>query len=241
MKFFSKNLEDKNEIFNNLRREHEIWKQDLQEMNKPFFMIPTDFSPIFLKDISGGALKLYLFLGFHSKYKTGESWYTIEQIARFFEKDPRTVAGWFNELEQLGLIFRAQKGIMMKANTFMRPFGFSIKNAYFSSTYEQIDLIISELLKEKNIPEQAIVLNAGITESNLIIIFENIDTTNKVYNVCCFFDIDFNTVKKIWSKAKYADIPIENFEINTPMAYSKFSAQAVYNHIINFYDEKLID
>lgn len=240
MRFFSKSLGEKNEIFGDLRREHEVWKHELQAMNKPFFMIPTDFSHIFLRDISGGALKLYLFLGFHSKYRTGESWYTSEQIALFFNKDPRTIAGWFNELEELGLIFRAQKGMMMKANTFMRPFGFSIldENCYLSPTYKDIDMTISDFYEEGNIPKQAIVLNSGILESNLIIIFENVNDSDKIYTVCCYFDIEFGLIKKIWSKSKLNSIPIENFEINTPLAYSKFSIQTVYNHLINFYDEK---
>jgi hypothetical protein len=174
-------------------------------------------------------------------YRSGESWYTSEQIAHFFEKDPRTIAGWFNELEKFGLIYRGQKGIMMKANTFLRPFGFSIlnDNCYFSPSFEQIDSTIEEFIEEGNIPEQAIILNSGISESNLIIIFKNINSTNKVYNVCCYFDLDFNLVKKVWSKSRFADIPIENFEISTPLAYNKFSIQTVYSHIINFYDEKI--
>lgn len=242
MVFFEKNLKEKNTIFNNLRREHETWKHELQQINKPFFMIPTDFSHLFLKDMSGGALKLYLFLGFHSKYRTGESWYTTEQVANFFNKDPRTVAGWFSELESLGLIFRAQKGIMMKANTFMRPFGiFFNDKCYLAPTAEDVDLTIDTILEEGNNPKQAIILNSGIIESNLIIIFKNSQNSSNVYNVCCFFDINFNMIKKVWSKAKYSDIPIENFEINTPLAHSKFSTQTVYNHIIQFYDDKVME
>lgn len=233
MAFYKENLESKNEHFNKLRQEHAIWKNELMDISKPFFMIPTDFSHLFLKDISGGALKLYLFLGFHSKYRTGESWYTNEQIGLFFEKDIRTVTKWFKELEDLGLIFRAQKGVMMKANTFLRPFGLFVdeENTYFGSSVKEIKSLIN---KQRAKIIQGIVMSNGIQETNLIIISKN----ENLYPVLCFFDLNFEDIKEIKSLFKGMKIPIDNFEINTTLSSEKYIEQIVYKNVISYLDEK---
>lgn len=238
MSFYKGNLENKNEYFNKLRHEHEIWKEELSGMNKPFFMIPSDFSHLFLKDISGGALKLYLFLGFHSKYRTGESWYTNEQIGLFFEKDIRTITKWFKELEDMGLIFRAQKGVMMKANTFLRPFGLFVdeENTHFGFSVKKIKSFISNQQRLDLEIVQGIIMNNGIQETNLIII--NKSKNENLYPLACFLDLEFEDIKEIRSLFKEMKIPIDNFEINKPLNSEKYSDQAIYKNIISYLDEK---
>lgn len=235
MDFFRKSLDDKNEKFREMRQEHESWKSELMAMNKPFFMVPTDFSHLFLKDISGGALKLYLFLGFHSKYRSGESWYTNDQIGMFFEKDSRTITKWFKELENIGLIFRAQKGVMMKANTFLRPFGFFIdeQKSYFDAKVKDIQLHLNTAIEDKLVPVQSLVLNSGIQETSLVIIYKS----ENLYPISCYFDFEFQDIKEIRAIFKKFNIPIENFEIDVPLAYSKYSSQVIYKNIIKYFDE----
>ena len=233
MEFFKQNLENKNAYFNQLRHEHELWKNALIEMNKPFFMIPTDFSHLFLKDISGGALKLYLFLGFHAKYRSGESWYTNEQVGLFFEKDPRTVTKWFKELEDLGLIFRAQKGVMMKANTFLKPYGFFVdeEHTYFGSKIEDIESYIKNL-KSKIV--QGVIFNYGIQETSLIVISQ----TQSLHPLGLFLELNFQDIKSIRALLKKLNIPVDNFEINSSLSSAKYSSAAIYKHLILYFDEK---
>lgn len=206
-------------------------------MNKPFFMIPTDFSHLFLKNISGGALKLYLFLGFHSKYKTGESWYTNEEIGHFFEKDPRTIVKWFKELEELGLIFRAQKGIMMKANTFLLPFGIFIdeQSIFKHPTVKSLEYF----LKNNNTQQitEGIIFNYGINETSVIII-KNMDEKKNLYSVSSFIGMEYKDIKKIKLVFQKLNIPIDTLEITSPLLDSKSYKQAIYSNIIKYWDEK---
>ena len=106
-----------------LRISHNKWKERARKAKAPFFIIYTDFKDHHLKDISGGALKLFLYLGFHVKNDTGECWHSIETIADFFGNDQRTVKKWFKELEERKLIRRIQRGYKWVANTFMLPYG----------------------------------------------------------------------------------------------------------------------
>ena len=105
-----------------LRNNHRQWKEERRSQKTPFFMIYKDFKDIYLKDISGGALKLYVYLGFHVNSFTGECWISTENIADFFGNDQRTVKKWISELEEIGLIRRIQNGFKRVANTFILPY-----------------------------------------------------------------------------------------------------------------------
>lgn len=106
-----------------LRNQYGKWKEDMRVRNEPFFMIYKLFQEEHLSDISGGALKLYIYLGFHANNFTGECWHSVEKIADFFGNDQRTVQKWFKELEEKGLVIRIQKGYKWIANTFILPYG----------------------------------------------------------------------------------------------------------------------
>ncbi|MGE7738803.1 helix-turn-helix domain-containing protein, partial [Bacillus paramycoides] len=124
--FFNLEKNEKEKIINDLKKSYSLWREKNKEINKPFFLIHNDFEHLFLRDISGGALKLFIYLGFRSKYQTGESWESIDEISAFFGKDPRTISNWFEELENMGLITRKQKGFKMISTTFLRPYGFFV-------------------------------------------------------------------------------------------------------------------
>lgn len=236
MKFFSNSLEYKNNLFEESRKSYELWRKDLQEMNKPFFMIPTDFKHLFLKDISGGALKLYLFLGFQSKYYTGESWYTNEEISYFFDKDTRTIATWFKELDDLGLVFRAQKGIKMKANTFLQPYGFFInkEQIYFGKDLSNIEKDVKRSIEMSFNPEYALLLNYGLREMTLVIVYKN----NKVYPMSCFFDYEYEDISKIRNILKKLNIKVDNYDLEYPIKDSANMELAIYNSVNKYLDNK---
>lgn len=236
MKFFSEELSKKNKIFSEHREEYAAWKNELQKMNKPFFMIPSDFKHLFLKDISGGALKLFLFLGFHSKYNTGESWYTNEQVASLFGKDPRTVANWFKELEDMGLIFREQKGIMMKANTFLKPYGFlfdEIETGEYSN-YKNILLDVEESVELNYKPILGLLLNYTLKEYTFLLVYQ--DGTK--FPVSCFFNFDIDGMKALRVQMKKYNIPIDNYDIDASINESKNIKQMLYNYLIKYLDEQ---
>ncbi|MEL4030518.1 helix-turn-helix domain-containing protein [Caldifermentibacillus hisashii] len=236
MRFFSEELSKKNRIFSENREKYSAWKNELQEMNKPFFMIPTDFKHFFLKDISGGALKLFLFLGFHSKYNTGESWYTVDQAASFFGKDPRTVANWFKELEDLGLIFREQKGFKMKANTFLKPFGFKFDEMRTGeqSDYKDVLFDVEESEKIEYKPVLGLMLNYALREYTFLLVYQ--DGTE--FPVSCFLNFDIEGMKALRVQLRRYNFPIDNYDIDKPISAAKNKKQALYNYLIKYLDEQ---
>ena len=104
------------------------WKKEILSENQGFFPIFNDFKDTgLLSEISGGALKLYLFLGLFSGNFTGETWVTIESMSTYFDKSPRTITNWINELTRLGLIERMQLELNGKSHTYLRPYGLQKK------------------------------------------------------------------------------------------------------------------
>ena len=236
MKFFSEDLQKKNKIFGQHREEFAEWRKDLKEINKPFFMIPSDFKHLFLKDLSGGALKLFLFLGFHSKYNTGESWYTVEQVGTFFGKDPRTVANWFKELEDKGLIFRRQKGIMMKANTFLKPFGFRFDEieTVIESDFEDVLRDVEESIDLKYKPVLGLLLNYALKEYTFLMVYQN----GAEYPCSCFYNFDPETFKTLRIKLKKYNISFDNFDIDQDIDSATDKQHILYNALIKYLDEQ---
>ncbi len=110
-----------------LRQQHREWKGNMKAKGAPFFMLYKVFQDEHLSDISGGALKLYIYLGFQANNFTGESWHSVETISTYFGNDTRTVQKWFQELEERNLVKRIQRGYKWTANTFMIPYGEEIE------------------------------------------------------------------------------------------------------------------
>lgn len=117
-----------NNLSNNVKgkyykKNYSDWRTMNKAINRPFCIIYSDFiEKNLLKKINGNALKLYIFLLMNSKNETGESWYTIESMANYFDKSPRTISYWLNDLEKLGLIKRMQLNINKEAHTYLQPY-----------------------------------------------------------------------------------------------------------------------
>ncbi|MBF2710053.1 hypothetical protein IR213_15890, partial [Flavobacterium soyangense] len=80
------------------KRNYGNWKKDSLD-SKGFFVIFNGFlEKDYLKKISGGALKLYIYLGINSDNSTGESFYKLKSIAEYFNVSERTISNWFKEL-----------------------------------------------------------------------------------------------------------------------------------------------
>lgn len=125
-----------------LRETFRIWKK--KSLNDAgYFIIFNGFLETgILSKISGGALKMYIFLGIKSNNSTGESFYRISTMARYFEVSDRTISNWIQELETLGIISRVQPKFNSVSYTYLRPYYSGVKgennNAKSSSAIEKI-------------------------------------------------------------------------------------------------------
>lgn len=104
--------------------QYNIWKNNQKDFDSKFFLIYKDFE-VHLKDISQGALKLYLYYGFHAKNDTGLSWHGIETISNYFNVSERSINNWNKELEERGLIARTNRNARSK-NTYLLPFSLNV-------------------------------------------------------------------------------------------------------------------
>lgn len=103
-------------------RIHKSWRNWTKENRKGFFAV---FSPEFsaiAKNISGNAIKLYLFLGANMDNQGGYTLISVETMAEHFETNPRTVHNWLKELKENRLILRVQPGFKQATFTFLLPY-----------------------------------------------------------------------------------------------------------------------
>lgn len=121
------------------------WKfnMDKKQVGAKFFILFKDFE-LHLKCISSGALKLYLYYGFHAKNETGISWHSIDTIKDYFGVSEKSINNWNNELIERGLIQRLTKNHSRNKVTYLLPFSMNFikpknfeifKNTSFSNVY----------------------------------------------------------------------------------------------------------
>lgn len=105
------------------RERYKEWKK-ISLSNVGYFPV---FQPLkettLLRNLSGNALRLYVYLGLHTGNETGQTWVSIETMANYFGKSPRTISGWLKELEKVRLIERFQLKPNEVAHTFLLPYG----------------------------------------------------------------------------------------------------------------------
>jgi len=237
--FFLKKSDEKKEILNNERKYYSEWRNKNEESNKPFFAIHSDFEVTCLKDISGGAFKLYTYLGFRAKYRTGEVWESIPEIALFFEKDERTIAKWFSELEKLNLISRHQTGYNRKANTFLKPYGFDIEiiNSFLSkSNHENIKKYIEE--NELRDFTKVLLFNYDFVEYT-IILEQRVKLNEFKYH--CFIDYDPIDIKELANNKDLKNVNTDNYDIKQSLK-NNFNSQykLLYSELLNYYREEIL-
>ncbi|MGE7828983.1 helix-turn-helix domain-containing protein [Paenibacillus sp. NPDC093718] len=234
--FFLKSTSEKNNYFKELRDSYAEWKDQVFKMNKPFFPIHSDFQDLFLKDISGPALKLYVFLGLNSRYHTGESWFSSKEISDFFRKDQRTVQNWFQELEDLGLISREQKGFKMKANSFLRPYGFTLEEIKMNqnSTLEHVVNDMKASLELNRELQFGLLLNYALKEFTFIVISQK----DQVFYCSCFLDFEEIDARIIREALKKYNVSFDNFDIDTAINVSRNKQMTIYNHILKYLREE---
>ncbi len=109
-----------NNIDNIYKSNYKQWKVNLEATKTPYFMLSKVFDK-HLREITSGALKLYLYYGFHSKNDTGVSWHSIETISEYFHVSEKTINNWNKELIERGLIYRDSKDNRRNKTTYLLP------------------------------------------------------------------------------------------------------------------------
>lgn len=97
------------------------WRKEQFSNRAGFFPIFSDFKYL-MRHLSPGAISLYVYLGLHSNYKTGEVFHSLGKIAIFFGKSKRTISNWIKELEEMKLIYREQKNLNSVSHTYLIPY-----------------------------------------------------------------------------------------------------------------------
>jgi len=106
-----------------LKRRYEEWKREALK-STGYFPVFTEFKDSFLlRNLSGGAVKVYLYLGLKSKTWTGETWVSLDQMASYFDCTKRTLSNWLKELQDKELIERMQLEVDGVSFTFLKPYG----------------------------------------------------------------------------------------------------------------------
>lgn len=107
-----------------MRNNYKRWKFDgLNEAG--YFIIFQGFLETGkLKDISGNALKLYIYLGINSNNFEGIVWHSNERISKYFGKSERTIRTWMKELEDMNLLKRMRLKYDGNVYTYLQPYEF---------------------------------------------------------------------------------------------------------------------
>lgn len=106
---------------------YKTWKKnmDKSEVGSNFFILYKDFDK-YLKHISPGALKLYIYYGFSSNNETGASWHGVETISNYFGVSEKTINNWNNELIENGLICRLSRDSKRNKVTYLLPLSMTL-------------------------------------------------------------------------------------------------------------------
>ena len=103
--------------------QYKAWRHNMDKnrLDGKFFILYKNFED-HLKHISPGALKLYLYYGFHAKNDTGKSFHSVERCSEYFNVSEKTINNWNKELINRGLIFRKNMPGKLNKNTYLLPF-----------------------------------------------------------------------------------------------------------------------
>lgn len=105
-----------------MKKNYSIWKENSINESGFFVLFNGFVDSGLLRKINGNALKLYIFFGVKSDNSTGESFYSISSLAKYFKKSEKTISNWIKELERLNLICRLQLNYNQVSHTFLQTY-----------------------------------------------------------------------------------------------------------------------
>ncbi len=125
------------------------WKKSNLEKGMYFIIFNEFVDQKILKNISGGALKLYIYFGLNTFYVYGSSYnnQSVKEIADYFNKSERTINNWIQALEKMKLIKRHRESIKDHSKTQLIPYNLNIKSGKIKETvsyYEWIKIARKE-------------------------------------------------------------------------------------------------
>lgn len=117
------NLKENNKTKDSrMRMEYRTWKFNALDEAAYFIIFQGFVETGILSEISGNALKLYIYLGINSNNFEGVVWHSTAKLAKYFGKSERTMRGWMKELEDLRLIKRMRLKYDGEVYTYLRPY-----------------------------------------------------------------------------------------------------------------------
>lgn len=145
--FMGKTFEEHQADIFESKEQYKQWRKQQHVSKAGFFPVFTnDFKP-YLKELSGNAVRLYVYLGLHSNNETGETGRaTLAAIEEFFKCDTRTAQKWLAELESFGLIKRVQPRFKAIRSILLVPYS---ANNYVSRKQEkEVEEVKNEKMKK---------------------------------------------------------------------------------------------
>lgn len=129
-----------------IRKAYRMWKIEALDEAGYFVIFQGFLENGKLKDISGNALKLYIYLGLNSNNLDGVVWHSNKRIGEYFGKSERTIRLWMNELESANLIKRMRLKYNEKVYTHLQPYTYKGVVNRESEFFESIEgeLLIDE-------------------------------------------------------------------------------------------------
>lgn len=124
--FLGKTVQEHEADIEETRDNYKRWREHQHSQKAGFFPVfSNDFKP-YLKDLSGNAVRLYIYLGLHSDNETGDATRaTLHAMQSFFNCDVRTLQKWLAELETANLIKRIQPKYKATRRILLNPYSTS--------------------------------------------------------------------------------------------------------------------
>ena len=105
-----------------MKKKYKEWKLNSLDESGYFVIFQGFLETNKLKNLSGNALKLYIYLGINSSNLEGVVWHSTETISKYFDKAERTIRTWIKELEDNNLIKRMRLKYNGKQYTYLIPY-----------------------------------------------------------------------------------------------------------------------
>jgi DNA-binding transcriptional ArsR family regulator len=131
-------VEEKKQMTEEYKQAYLNWKKQCLAQKQGYFIIFNSFLKSgILREVSGDALRLYIYLGMFTQNYTGETFVSMQTMADYFKKSVRTIGYWLKELEDKGLIIRIQLDVKKTAHTFLRIYPNSENPPSDTMTYKE--------------------------------------------------------------------------------------------------------
>lgn len=121
-----------------IKNYYSSWRDFNQASNASFAAIYSTFKEKHLASLDPGPLRLYLYFSFSANNKTGQSWHSIQTMAKFFNTQTRTIDNWIKALVEADLIYR-ERTDKLSNTTFLIPYSDTFMSLVPSKKHKEND------------------------------------------------------------------------------------------------------